>query len=141
MQALAARGVDLLVQVAVLLLAELKAVQVRAPQQAPHHHATACRRAEQIHYLWARRAEQLIGIAAPVGEEKEVAGRPRRGAAVAGIEAGGGVAALRGGQGPVVDAHPGAATWKSAGIRPGRPAADPGLDRGDGVAARHAAIV
>jgi len=139
-QALAARRVDHLAQPAVLLLAELEAVQVRAPQQAPHQNAAPGRRAEQVSYRRARRGEQLVGVAAPVGEQQQIAGaeggdagqqfgevgnavdeRPDlvagrlRNAAAARIEAGGRVAALRRGQEPVSNAHTGPATPESDG--------------------------
>jgi hypothetical protein len=144
--ALPAGRLDLLAQLTVLLFAELEAVEVRAPQQASHQHATAGCRAEQVRYPGARRGEPLVGVAAPVGEEQQiagleggdagqqlrevgravdqrpdlVAGRPRR-AAAAGVEAGGRVATLRRGEEPVIDTHPGQLPANRPGIRAARP--------------------
>ena len=76
-QAFTAGGLDVLTEMPVLLLAEREPVQVRAPHQALDHHSPPCRVGEDPRDLGARAVQELVGIAAPIGEHQQVAGPQR----------------------------------------------------------------
>lgn len=130
-QALAARLLDLLAEVAVLAFAELQAVQVGAPHQSLDGDAPCRGGREHVPDLGALAGEPFVRVAAPVGEQQQVARaqppyrgqelgevrgavhqrpyevavgpRPAAGAAV--VDPGRGVAAFVGGQQPVARVH------------------------------------
>ena len=66
--ALAARRLDLLAEMAILLLAERKLVQVRTPQQPLDHHPPSSGVGEHSRHPVASLVQSLIRIAPPVGE-------------------------------------------------------------------------
>ncbi len=73
-QDLAARRVDLLAQVAVLLGAETESVKVRAPEQSSDDHAAPGGRGDDSSYLRIQIvAQTLVRVAAPVREVEPVA--------------------------------------------------------------------
>ena len=91
-QHLAAGPLDRLAEVLVLLLAEREPVQVRAPHQALDHHAPLGGGAEQIPAtVGPPGRSQLVGVAAPVGEEQVVAAPQRFDLGDEPIEVGGAV--------------------------------------------------
>ena len=55
-------------QMEVLLLAEVRPVRVRAPHQAAHVHASRRQPGQDPGHFGARAGEELVGVAAPVGE-------------------------------------------------------------------------
>jgi hypothetical protein len=71
-QAAPTGGIDLLTEVAILALGELEAIQVRSPDEAPDHHASLGRLAQQAPDLGALTVEAFIGIATPVREEEDI---------------------------------------------------------------------
>ncbi|MEV6867390.1 hypothetical protein AB0M44_41160 [Streptosporangium subroseum] len=73
-QALPARGLDVLPEMAVLGLAEAQPVPVRAPQKPLHHDPAPRGRREHAGDLRAGAVQPLAGIAAPVGEQQQVSG-------------------------------------------------------------------
>ena len=60
-------------EIAVFLQAELEPVQVRAPEQAAHDHPAGGRLGQHPRHLRARAVEPLVRVAAPVGEQQQVA--------------------------------------------------------------------
>ena len=130
-QALTAGSHDVLAEMAILLLAERELVQVRAPHQPLHHDASGRRGAQRAGDLDSFLVEDLVGIAAPIGEQHQiagagtgnapgelrevhlavnkrhhrVAGRPGRAVRVTAIEAGRGVTAFVSCQEPLADVH------------------------------------
>src|SRR4051812_21841935 len=72
-QGRAAGVVDRAAQVLVLLRAERRLVAVRSPKEGAYVDAAARRRCEQLGDRRAVRSEQLVGVAAPVGEPDEIA--------------------------------------------------------------------
>jgi hypothetical protein len=76
-QALATGLGDLRSQVTVLQLGELEAVQVRAPDQAPHDHPASGGLAQDPGDFCTGTGEQLVRITAPIGEQHEIAGASR----------------------------------------------------------------
>ena len=73
-EALAAGGLDLLTELAVLVLVVAEAVQVGAPQQAPNEHSAGRCRGQDRRDFGARTGKPLVGVPAPVGEEQVIAG-------------------------------------------------------------------
>lgn len=73
-QHLAAGGGDRLTQVAVLRLAVGQQVEVGAPDQALDHHAPLRGPREELRHGRPVRAQPLVRVAPPVGEEEVVAG-------------------------------------------------------------------
>jgi hypothetical protein len=69
-QAFATCGCNVLPKVAILLLTELKAVEMRPPEQAPDINTSATRIREDRRYLRPDAIKALIWIATPVSEEQ-----------------------------------------------------------------------
>ncbi len=72
-QAFSARRSDLLTEVTVLAFAELEAVQVRTPDQPLDDDSALGRRTQHLSDLATGAVEPFVWIAAPVGEQQQVA--------------------------------------------------------------------
>jgi hypothetical protein len=66
--ALAARRLNILAEMAILLLAQRKLVQMRTPQQPLDHNTPSSRVGEHSRHPMASLVQPLIRIAPPVGE-------------------------------------------------------------------------
>jgi hypothetical protein len=73
-QHLAAGVVDLVTEVEVGLLVEVRPRGVRAPQQSLHLDAAACRARQDLAQLGPGPVQALVGVAAPVRQHDQVAG-------------------------------------------------------------------
>lgn len=71
-QATTSGPVDLFPEMAVFRLGEPESVEVRTPYEAAHENASGCCLGEDIGHLATRAVEELVRVAAPVGEEQEV---------------------------------------------------------------------
>src|SRR6478735_9226232 len=71
-QALAAGSLDLLSEVAVLLLAEGEPVQVRTPDQPLDDDAVARGVGQDLGNLRARTVQEFVRITSPVGEHEQI---------------------------------------------------------------------